>query len=275
MTKDQLVEQILQKKSFLSVGLDSDLDKIPEHLKSLDNPILEFNKQIIEATHKYCVAYKINVAFYEALGAKGWETMEKTLELIPDNIFTIADAKRGDIGNTCNKYAEAFFKKLDYDSITLSPYMGEDSVKPFLAYANKWAIILALTSNTSSSDFQYDNQSEEKIPLFEKVTNKIAEWGNDENTMLVVGATHPESFKKIRKLVPNHFFLVPGVGAQGGDLQSICDAGMNNECGLLVNSSRGIIFSGTGEDFAQKAEIAAKNLQSEMELILQDKGIIK
>jgi orotidine-5'-phosphate decarboxylase len=272
MTKQQLFEQIQKKRSFLCVGLDSDLERIPEHLKRSPNPILEFNKQIIEATKDHCIAYKFNIAFYEALGAIGWETMQKTLELIPDNIFTIADAKRGDIGNTSKKYAEAFFKALNFDSITLSPYMGEDTVKPFLEYEGKWSIILALTSNDSSKDFQFLESDD--TPLFETVTKKISDWGTPENTMLVVGATQTDYISRIRKIVPNHFFLVPGVGAQGGNLAEVCEVGLNKKCGLLINSSRGIIYAGSGENFAQSAKNAAIDIQQEMEKILEENKLV-
>ncbi|MEX0811507.1 MAG: orotidine-5'-phosphate decarboxylase [Chitinophagales bacterium] len=275
MTRQVLIDQILKKRSFLSVGLDSDIDKIPEHLKKEKDPLFAFNKAIIDATHEYCVAYKLNIAFYEALGVSGWESMEKTIAYIPENILKIADAKRGDIGNTSEKYAEAFFDKLKFDAITLSPYMGEDTVKPFLAYKNKWSIILALTSNKSSADFQYDENNKESQPLFEKVTKKISEWGTPENTMLVVGATHPESFKKIRAIVPDYFLLVPGVGAQGGSLSQITKAGMNKDCGLLVNSSRGIIYAGKGNDFQEAAKNAAAQMQKEMELLLRENSLVK
>lgn len=272
MTRQQLFEQIQKKRSFLCVGLDSDLDRIPEHLKNSPNPILEFNKQIIGATKDHCIAYKFNIAFYEALGAIGWDTMQKTLELIPDNIFTIADAKRGDIGNTSKKYAEAFFKALNFDSITLSPYMGEDTVKPFLQYDGKWSILLALTSNSSSKDFQF--LETDNTPLFQTVTKKISEWGTPENTMLVVGATQTEHLSKIRSIVPNHFLLVPGIGAQGGKLEEVCKLGLNDQCGLLVNSSRGIIYAGNGENFAQSARDAAMDIQQEMEKILEENQLI-
>lgn len=268
MTRQELVNQIFQKRSFLSVGLDSDIDKIPYHLKNEDDPIFEFNKRIIDATHQYCVAYKFNIAFYESMGTKGWESMVKTLEYIPDNIFTIADAKRGDIGNTSEKYAEAFFNKMNFDSITLSPYMGEDTVKPFLKYKNKWVIILALTSNKSSADFQFEKNSDGKM-LFETVTEKIADWGTPGNTMLVVGATQPDSFHKIRNIVPDHFILVPGVGAQGGNLTKIAEVGMNKDCGLLVNSSRGIIYAGNGADFENQVKEAAISIQKEMDQLLK------
>ncbi|MEX2590870.1 MAG: orotidine-5'-phosphate decarboxylase [Chitinophagales bacterium] len=275
MTRQVLIDQIFKKRSFLSVGLDSDIDKIPEHLKKEKDPLFAFNKAIIDATHEYCVAYKLNIAFYEALGVSGWESMEKTIAYIPENILKIADAKRGDIGNTSEKYAQAFFDKLKFDAITLSPYMGEDTVKPFLAYKNKWSIILALTSNKSSADFQYDENNKESQPLFEKVTKKISEWGTPENTMLVVGATHPDSFKKIRAIVPDHFLLVPGVGAQGGSLSQIAKAGMNKDCGLLVNSSRGIIYAGKGNDFQEAAKNAAAQMQKEMELLLRENSLVK
>lgn len=274
MTRQFLVDQIRTKKSFLSVGLDSDIDRIPDHLKKEKDPILAFNRQIIDATKDFCVAYKLNVAFYEALGAQGWETMEKTLDHIPNNIFTIADAKRGDIGNTSKKYADAFFNQMNFDAITLSPYMGKDTVTPFLAYKDKWVIILALTSNSSSADLQINSEGEANEPLYEKVTRKIKEWGTPGNTMLVVGATHPGYFQKIRKITPDHFFLVPGVGAQGGNLSEIAANGLNADCGLLVNSSRGIIYAGDSEDFADKARIKAQGMQEEMAQLLEKHQIL-
>jgi orotidine-5'-phosphate decarboxylase len=272
MNKATLIEEIKKKKSFLIVGLDSDLSKIPAHLLDADDPIFEFNKAIIEATKNYCVGYKPNLAFYESLGASGWQSLEKTLKVIPENCFTIADAKRGDIGNTSEQYAKAFLNKLNFDSITVAPYMGEDSVKPFILQEGKWVIVLALTSNIGSNDFQMIEVGGKK--LYEIVTEKVASWGTSNNTMFVVGATHPEKFASLRNIVPHHFFLVPGVGAQGGDLKSICNAGLNNECGLLVNSSRGIIYASTKEDFAERAAIEAQKLQQEMEEILIAKGII-
>ena len=275
MTTEQLISQIQTKKSFLCIGLDVDLNKIPIHLLQTEDPIFEFNKAIIDATHDLCVSYKPNTAFYEAYGIKGWQSLEKTINYINENypeIFTIADAKRGDIGNTSEQYAKAFLNKLNFDSITVAPYMGEDSVKPFILQEGKWVIVLALTSNIGSNDFQMIEVGGKK--LYEIVTEKVASWGTSNNTMFVVGATHPEKFASLRNIVPHHFFLVPGVGAQGGDLKSICNAGLNNECGLLVNSSRGIIYASTKEDFAERAAIEAQKLQQEMEEILIAKGII-
>ena len=268
MTRQELFQQILQKKSFLCVGLDSDPAKLPKHLLKYDDPVFEFNRQIIEATQDLCVAYKPNLAFYETRGAKGWQSLEKTLELIPSNIFTIADAKRGDIGNTSTQYARAFFENMSFDSVTVAPYMGEDSVKPFLQFQNKWVILLALTSNQGSQDFQFASQDGGE-PLFEKVMKKAQEWGTPDNLMFVTGATHPEKFKDIRRIAPDHFLLVPGIGAQGGELGEVCKYGLNKQVGLLVNSSRGIIFAGQGEDFAEKARQAALEIQAEMAQVLE------
>jgi orotidine-5'-phosphate decarboxylase len=265
MNKAALVEQIQKKKSFLCVGLDVDLDKIPPHLLQYKNPLLEFNKAIIEATHDLCVAYKPNIAFYEAYGTMGWEALSKSMELIPDNIFTIADAKRGDIGNTADRYAHAFFEQMNFDAVTLSPYMGKDSITPFLAYPEKWAIILGLTSNNGSEDFQMMQDSKGEF-LYERVIRMASTWGNPDNTMFVVGATKDEYIANIRSICPEHFFLVPGVGAQGGSLQAVCEAGKSESIGLLVNSTRGIIYQSTGKDFAEKAREAALELQQEMAL---------
>lgn len=265
MNKQQLVNQIKQKQSFLCVGLDTDLQKIPTHLLDTEDPIFEFNKQIIDATKDYCVAYKPNIAFYEALGAKGWISLEKTLNYIPKDIFTIADAKRGDIGNTSSLYARAFFENMDFDSVTVAPYMGADSVTPFMEFDGKWVILLALTSNTGSKDFQ---TASEANPLFEQVLTVSQQWGSDNNLMYVIGATKAKMMKRVRELAPNHFFLVPGVGAQGGSLQEVAENGMNTDCGLLVNSSRGIIYASSGLDFAEVAGIEAKKLQVEMSLLL-------
>ncbi|MBJ2176240.1 orotidine-5'-phosphate decarboxylase [Aureibaculum sp. A20] len=269
MTKEQLIKQIRLKKSFLCIGLDVDLDKIPEHLKELDDPIFEFNKQIIDATHHLTVAYKPNIAFYEAYGIKGWQSLEKTIHYLNQNypeIFTIADAKRGDIGNTSTRYAKAYFEDLSFDSITVAPYMGRDSVEPFLAFKDKFTILLALTSNAGGLDFQtleYDDAQ-----LYQRVLKTSLNYKNSENLMYVVGATRPEYFQKIRKIVPNHFLLVPGVGAQGGSLQDVCKYGLTKEIGLLVNSSRGIIYASKGTDFAEKASEKALELQQEMKTIL-------
>ncbi len=263
MTKQELFEQIQQKKSYLCVGLDTDIQRIPKHLLSYDDPVFEFNKQIIDATKDLCVAYKPNIAFYEARGAEGWKSLEKTIAYIPETHFTIADAKRGDIGNTSRLYARAFFEQLNFDAVTVAPYMGEDSVKPFLEFENKWVILLGLTSNKGSQDFQMTEQ-ENGQPLYEKVMRKAMEWGSPEQLMFVIGATHPEKFTEIREIAPEHFYLVPGVGAQGGDLQAISKYGRNKHCGLLVNSSRGIIYAGDGEDFAEKARNKALALQQQM-----------
>ncbi|HFA49526.1 MAG TPA: orotidine-5'-phosphate decarboxylase [Bacteroidetes bacterium] len=267
MKKKELTEQILAKKSFLCVGLDPDMSRLPKHLLELDDPIFEFNRQIIEATKDLCVAYKPNLAFYESQGVKGWQSLEKTLEIIPGNIFTIADAKRGDIGNTSRQYAKAFFEKLNFDAITVAPYMGSDSVEPFLEFYGKWVILLALTSNKGSLDFQFAEQ-EKGEPLFEKVMKKAQTWGTSENLMFVTGATHPEKFAEIRRIAPAHFLLVPGIGAQGGNLSEVCRYGLNKEVGLLVNSSRGIIFAGDGVDFAEKARAAALQIQEQMAQVL-------
>ncbi|MEQ6167388.1 orotidine-5'-phosphate decarboxylase [Ekhidna sp. MALMAid0563] len=269
MTRQQLFEQIKKKESFLCVGLDTDIKKIPEHLLKNEDPIFEFNKQIIDATHQYAVAYKPNTAFYEAQGAKGWESLQKTLEYIPDNIFTIADAKRADIGNTSSMYARAFFENMNFDSVTVAPYMGSDSVKPFLEFNRKWVIILAATSNPGGLDFQDIIVGNDGEKLYERVIRKSAEWGNANNIMYVVGATRPEALMGIRRMIPEHFLLIPGVGAQGGDLQTVCKYGMNKHCGLLVNSSRGIIYSDTSENFAEAAGNAAHKIQVEMAQILQ------
>lgn len=268
MDRAALFQQILKKKSYLCVGLDSDINLIPSQLLSLEDPVFEFNKQIIDATKDYCVAYKPNIAFYEALGAKGWETLKKTLDYIPKSHFTIADAKRGDIGNTSRLYASAFFENMDFDSVTIAPYMGSDSVQPFLAFENKWVILLALTSNTGSNDFQF-TQQENGEALYEKVMRKAQTWSTPDNLMFVCGATHPEKFKELRTIAPDNFFLVPGIGAQGGDLEKVSEYGMNDHCGLLVNSSRGIIFASVKEDFAEKAGEAAKALQKQMANILE------
>lgn len=267
MTKKQLFEQILAKNSFLCIGLDSELSKLPPHLLEHEDPIFEFNRQIIAATHDLCVAYKPNLAFYESQGWQGWRSLEKTMAAIPTGLFTIADAKRGDIGNTSTQYAKAFFKRMNFDAVTVAPYMGEDSVTPFLDFDGKWVILLALTSNKGSLDFQFTDQ-ENGEALFEKVINKAKPWGNTDNLMFVTGATHPEKFKEIRAVAPGHFLLVPGLGAQGGELDKICEHGLNEEVGLLVNSSRGIIFASNGEDFAEKARAAALEIQSQMAQVL-------
>ena len=266
MNRQQLINEIFTKKSFLCVGLDTDINKIPEHLKKEEDPIFAFNKAIIDATAPYCVAYKPNLAFYECYGLKGMIAFEKTIKYLKENHpnhFIIADAKRGDIGNTSKMYAQTFFEEYNLDSVTVAPYMGEDSVKPFLEYDDKWVILLALTSNKGSHDFQLteDQQGER---LFEKVLKKSQEWGTTENLMYVVGATQGKMFEDIRRIAPNHFLLVPGVGAQGGSLQEVCKYGMTKDCGLLVNSSRGIIYASKDEDFAEIAGQKAKELQLEM-----------
>jgi len=274
MTKEQLISQIKAKKSFLCVGLDVDLDKIPAHLLETEDPIFEFNKAIIDATHDITVAYKPNTAFYEAYGLKGWKSLVKTIDYLNENypeIFTIADAKRGDIGNTSTRYAEAFFNDMKFDSVTVAPYMGSDSVEPFLAFENKFTIMLALTSNKGGLDFQL-LKDQNGVTLYENVLKTSLEWKNNENLMYVVGATRPEYFQKIRNIVPDHFLLVPGVGAQGGDLQGVCQYGLNSDIGLLVNSSRGIIYASSQEDFAEKARLKAVELQEEMSGILEKKG---
>jgi orotidine-5'-phosphate decarboxylase len=260
----QLFDKIREKQSMLCVGLDPDLDKIPNHLLKFDDPIFEFNKAIIDATLPYAVAYKPNVAFYEALGPKGWESLHKTVEYLPKEVFKIADAKRGDIGNTAKKYAETFFKTMNFDSITLSPYMGEDSITPFLEYDNKWVIILGATSNLGFLDFQdilVDSDSEK---LYERVIRKSAEWGSKQNTMFVIGATRADKMIAIRSLIPEHFLLIPGVGAQGGNLEQVCKFGINAQGGLLINATRSIIYAGDGKDFASRAEHEAKLLQQQM-----------
>jgi orotidine-5'-phosphate decarboxylase len=251
MTRSQLIELIRKKQSYLCVGLDTDINKIPKHLLSLPDPVFEFNKQIIDATKEHCVSYKINTAFYEARGLKGWEAMQKTVDYIPSSHFKIADAKRGDIGNTSTQYAKAFFETLNFDAITVAPYMGEDSVKPFLQYEGKWAIVLGLTSNEGSKDFEMQNTGDEY--LYEKVLKTVSRWGTTENLMFVVGATQANEVEQIRKLTPDHFYLVPGVGSQGGSLKDISEKAMNNDCGLLVNASRAIIYASGADDFADKA----------------------
>ena len=271
MNRQQLINEIFTKKTFSCVGLDTDINKIPAHLKNEDDPIFAFNKAIIDATAPYCVAYKPNLAFYECYGLKGMLAFEKTIQYIKENHpnhFIIADAKRGDIGNTSKMYAQTFFEEYNLDSVTVAPYMGEDSVKPFLEYDGKWVILLALTSNKGSHDFQLteDKQGER---LFEKVLKKSQEWGTTENLMYVVGATQGKMFEDIRRIAPEHFLLVPGVGAQGGSLQEVCKYGMTKDCGLLVNSSRGIIYASADTDFAEVAAVKAKELQEEMAVELE------
>ena len=276
MNRQQLIEQIKTKKSFLCVGLDTDLKKVPQHILNEEDPIFSFNKAIIDATAPYCVSYKPNLAFYEAFGMKGLISFEKTVKYLKENYphhFIIADAKRGDIGNTSAMYARTFFEEYDIDSLTVAPYMGEDSVTPFLGYEGHWVILLALTSNKGSLDFQMttDEQGER---LFEKVLKKSQQWGTKDNMMYVVGATQGRMFEDIRKLAPEHFLLVPGVGAQGGSLEEVCRYGMTSDCGLLVNSSRGIIYASTGSDFAEVAGQKAKELQEQMAVQLQSAGVI-
>lgn len=268
MNKEELFKNIQTKRSYLCVGLDSDPVKIPSHLLKYKDPVFEFNKEIIDATNKYCVAYKINTAFYEAHGAKGWDTLEKTRKYIPEDIFTIADAKRGDIGNTSKQYALAFFQHLDFDAITVTPYMGKDSVVPFLGFENKWVILLVLTSNAGSEDFQFITEEGSSRKLFEIVLEKSQQWSNSGQMMYVVGATQASALKEIRRIVPDHFLLIPGIGAQGGSLQEISRNGLNDQCGLLVNASRSIIYASTDKEFARTAAKEAEVLQSEMSILL-------
>ena len=266
MNKQELFENIKRKQSFLCVGLDTDIKKIPEHLLKEEDPVFAFNKAIIDATAPYCIAYKPNLAFYESMGVKGWIAFEKTVEYIKKNYpdqFIIADAKRGDIGNTSAMYARTFFEELDIDSVTVAPYMGEDSVTPFLTYEGKWVILLALTSNKGSHDFQL-TEDKDGERLFEKVLRKSQAWANDENMMYVVGATQGRMFEDIRRIVPNHFLLVPGIGAQGGSLEEVCRYGMTPQCGLIVNSSRAIIYADKSEAFAQAAKNEAEKVQKQM-----------
>lgn len=262
MTRIQLIEQIRKKRSYLCVGLDTDITKIPKHLLSEPEPVFAFNKAIIDATKDLCVSYKINTAFYEALGVKGWEAMEKTVHYIGDEHLKIADAKRGDIGNTSDQYAKAFFDTLPFDAVTVAPYMGEDSIRPFLQYQGKWAIVLGLTSNKGAADFELQQAGDGL--LYEKVLTTVSQWGSPDNLMFVVGATQADSFVNIRKLSPDHFYLVPGVGAQGGSLKEISEKAMNNDCGILVNASRAVIYASGGGDFADKAREVAKSYQQEM-----------
>jgi len=271
----QLFDNIVRKRSFLCIGLDSEIEKIPASMKKLKDPVLEFNKRIIDATHDYAVAYKPNVAFYESSGAEGWLTLEATVKYIrkkyPD-IFIIADAKRGDIGNTSKMYARAFLENMPFDAVTVAPYMGEDSVTPFLTYKDKWVVLLALTSNKGADDFQYHD--EDGLRLYQRVLTVSQKWGSLDNLMYVVGATRAEMLKDIRKIVPDHFLLVPGVGAQGGSLKEVTQYGMTNKCGLLVNSSRGIIFADNTENFAKVAGEKAKEMQTEMECYLKERNLI-
>ncbi|HOR40224.1 MAG: orotidine-5'-phosphate decarboxylase [Bacteroidales bacterium] len=278
MNRQELVENIQRKKSFLCVGLDTDITKIPEVLfDSCDDPMFVFNKRIIDATADLCVAYKPNLAFYESLGLEGWDVLERTIDYIRTNYpdqFIIADAKRGDIGNTSAMYARTFFGTMDFDAVTVAPYMGEDSVTPFLTYENKWVILLALTSNKGAFDFQFLQDKETNERLFEKVLHTSTQWGNTDNMMYVVGATKAEMLQDIRAIIPNHFLLVPGVGAQGGSLQEVAKYGMNAECGLLVNSSRQILYASSGEDFAEAARLEALAVKQEMEQLLKDAHLV-
>src|SRR4051812_32921070 len=283
MTRKQLIDQIHQKRSYLCVGLDTDINKIPKHLQSHPDAIFEFNKQIIDATKDLCVAYKINTAFYEVLGSKGWDVMERTANYIPKEHFRIADAKRGDIGNTSSQYARAFFETLNFDAVTVAPYMGEDSVKPFLEYKNKWTIVLGLTSNPGSADFELQTvikktdileegihvRREEANYLYETVLQSASSWGTTENLMFVIGATQANEFSSIREIAPLHFYLVPGVGAQGGSLREISEKAMTEDCGLLVNASRAIIYASDGTDFAEAAARAAQTYAREMSAYLK------
>jgi orotidine-5'-phosphate decarboxylase len=276
MNYNQLFNLIKKKKSFLCVGLDSDIEKIPAYLMNSGDPVFEFNKKIIDATIDFSVAYKPNLAFYESRGVDGLKSLQKTIDYLNgfgDEIFTIADAKRGDIGNTSRQYAKAFFEVFDFDALTVAPYMGKDSVTPFLEFENKWVILLALTSNQGAADFQYF-ENKDSVKLFREVLRKSQEWSTKENMMYVVGATKAEALTEIRKIVPDHFLLVPGVGAQGGSLEEVARFGMNDKCGLLVNSSRGIIFASSGDDFAEKAGVKALELQKQMEKLLAESKII-
>jgi len=278
MTKQELFENIQRKKTFLCVGLDTDVNKIPEHLfDESEDPIFEFNKSIIDATADLCVAYKPNLAFYESLGLEGWDILERTVEYIRSNYpdqFIIADAKRGDIGNTSAMYATTFFGNMDFDSVTVAPYMGEDSVTPFLTYEGKWVTLLALTSNKGAFDFQFMKDAETGEKLFEKVLKTSFKWGNDNNMMYVVGATKAEMLTEVRAIVPEHFLLVPGVGAQGGSLEEVAKYGLNSTCGLLVNSSRQIIYASSEANYAEAARIEAEKVQVEMEKILSEAGLL-
>jgi len=274
MTRQQLVEQIFKKQSYLCVGLDTDITKIPKHLLSEPDPVFSFNKAIIDSTKDLCVSYKINTAFYEALGIKGWESMEKTVRYIGDEHFKIADAKRGDIGNTSDQYARAFFETLPFDAITVAPYMGKDSVQPFLKFYGKWAIVLGLTSNKGADDFEMKKMAREDTRhgvdefLYERVLKTVSGWGSTENLMFVIGATQADELTHIRKLMPDHFYLVPGVGAQGGSLKEISEKAMTKDCGILMNASRAIIYASEKEDFANEARAIAQQYQFEMQQYL-------
>lgn len=277
MNREQLFEQIQDKRSFLCIGLDADILKIPAFLKETSDPLFAFNKEIIDATQDLCVAYKPNLAFYESLGARGLVSLEKTVSYIREKYpeqFIIADAKRGDIGNTSNLYARAFFDQMDFDAVTVAPYMGEDSVKPFMTYLDKWVILLALTSNKGAADFQYLKDDESGDLLFEKVLKTSNQWGSADQMMYVVGATRAEKLEEIRAIVPEHFLLVPGVGAQGGSLEEVAKYGMNDQCGLLVNASRSIIYASDGDDFAERAREEAMNMQVDMEELLLEADLL-
>jgi orotidine-5'-phosphate decarboxylase len=277
MLRSELISEIKKKKSFLCVGLDTEWNKIPEHLLDLEDPILAFNQQIIDATEDLCVAYKPNTAFYESRGVQGWRTLQNTWQYLPKNCLSIADAKRGDIGNTANQYATAFFDEkksgMGFDALTIAPYMGKDSIEPFLNHPDKWAIVLALTSNAGGKDFQLI-QNKDGVALYEEVLKKVTQWGTPDQLMFVVGATRPEYFKQIRQYAPDHFLLVPGVGAQGGDLREVCQFGLTHEIGLLINATRSIIYASNGKDFAEKAREEAISLQQEMQAILEEAQII-
>jgi orotidine-5'-phosphate decarboxylase len=268
MNRKNLVQQIKEKQSYLCVGLDTDVEKIPVHLQSHPDAVFEFNKQIIDATKDLCVAYKINTAFYEAQGVKGWEALEKTANYIPSSHFKIADAKRGDIGNTSHQYAKAFFETIPFDAVTVAPYMGSDSIKPFLEYKNKWTIVLGLTSNAGASDFELQQIVSEETYFYEKVIYEVSRWGNIDNLMFVVGATKATDITSIRKIIPDHFLLIPGVGAQGGSLADVSKYGLNADYGLLVNASRAIIYAGNKENFAEEARAVALQYQTEMKSYL-------
>ncbi|MDQ6844687.1 MAG: orotidine-5'-phosphate decarboxylase [Bacteroidota bacterium] len=270
MTRQQLINSIKEKKSYLCVGLDTSIEKIPGYLKASPDAIFQFNKHIIDATKDLCVAYKINTAFYEANGAKGWQAMEQTVNYIPSTHFKIADAKRGDIGNTSSQYAKAFFEVLNFDAITVAPYMGADSIQPFLEHENKWTIVLGLTSNKGSEDFEQLKTGENY--LYETVIKKVSGWGSRENLMFVVGATKASELSSIRKIIPYNFLLIPGVGTQGGSLEEVSKCGLNNDCGLLVNASRAIIYAGKGENFAEEARKIAHHYQKKMEIYLSEIG---
>lgn len=273
MTRQQLVQQIKEKRNYLCIGLDTDITKIPAHLQSHPGAVFEFNKAIIEATKDVCVSYKINTAFYESMGIKGWEALEKTVNYIPSTHFKIADAKRGDIGNTSAQYAKTFFEVYNFDAVTVAPYMGEDSLRPFLDYENKWTIVLGLTSNKGSADFQQlmvSSEASEKQFLYEKVMQRIAEWGTPGNVMFVAGATKPQQLEDIRKRFPQHFFLIPGVGAQGGSLKEVSKAALNKDAGILVNVSRAIIYAGNNENFGEEARRVAKDYANEMKSYIEN-----